>query len=46
MMKLEKYLVFFIKRYKTMMRVVYDFCLDVNLDDCLFDVFDIDKSFE
>ena len=29
-----------------MMRVVYDFYLNVDLGDCLFGVFDIDKSFE
>ena len=45
-MKLEKYLVFFIKKYKTIMRIVYDFCFNVDSNDCFFDVFDIDKSFE
>ena len=46
MMKFEKYLVFFIKRYKTMMKIVYDFCLDIDSDDYLFNVFNINKSFE
>ena len=45
-MKLEKYLVFFIKKYKTIMRIVYDFYLNVDSNDYLFDVFDINKSFE
>ena len=45
-MKFEKYLVSFIKKYKTIIKVVHDFCLDVDPDDYLFDVFDIDKSFE
>ena len=45
-MKFKKYLVFFIKRYKTMMKIVHDFCFNVDSNDYLFDVFDIDKSFE
>ena len=45
-MKFEKYLVFFIKKYKTIMSVVYDFCLNINSNDCFFGVFDINKSFE
>ena len=46
MIKFKKYLVFFIKRYKTIMKIVHDFCLDVNSNDYLFDVFDINKSFK
>ena len=45
-MKLEKYLVFFIKKYKTIMKIVHDFCFDVDSNDCLFGVFDINKSFK
>ena len=44
-MQLEKYLVFFIKKYKMKMKIVYDFCFNANLNDCFFDVFDINKSF-
>ena len=46
MMKLEKDFVSFIKRYKTIMKIVHDFCLDVDLNDYFFGVFDIDKPFE
>ena len=45
-MNFKKYLVFFIKRYKIMMNVIYDFYFDIDSNNCFFDIFNINKLFE